>query len=313
VADGSAIATDAPAIAADGSAVATDASVARAGASANARDACVTSVGGSVGIVDASPATSGAFVGVADASLAMSGAFVGVADASPSLDRAYVAEGVAALFPSPVAHRSEQARRALRRAARCYRRCVTVPVRQVYSFDEYVDLDARSPVKHEFLDGLVWAMAGGSPEHAAIAASIIAALGERLRGRPCRVFSSDLRIRVRAMGLATYPDVTVVRGKLDLDADDRKAQTVTNPRVVVEVLSPSTEVYDRGEKLAHYKRVDSLEDVVLVAHDRRRIEVWHREADGWSLNIAREGEAATLASIDCKLAVDEVYTNPLAD
>jgi Uma2 family endonuclease len=189
---------------------------------------------------------------------------------------------------------------------------VTLPARQVYSFDEYVELDADSRVKHEFLDGLVWAMAGGSPEHAGLAAAISAALSAELRGRPCRVFSSDLRVRVRATGLATYPDVTVVCGKLEMDPSDRRAQTVVNPRVVVEVLSPSTEVYDRGEKLAHYKQIDSLEDIVLVAHDRRQIEVWHREGSSWSLALAQDGSAVKLTSIDCTLVVAEVYANPLA-
>jgi Uma2 family endonuclease len=196
--------------------------------------------------------------------------------------------------------------------AECYLGSVTLSARQVYSFDEYVDLDADSRVKHEFLDGLVWAMAGGSPEHAAVAAAVSAALSAELRGRPCRVFSSDLRVRVRATGLATYPDVTVICGKLELDPSDRRGQTVVNPRVVVEVLSPSTEVYDRGEKLAHYKRVESLEDIVLVAHDRRHIEVWHREGDSWSLELAHDGGIARLTSIDCALAVAEVYANPLA-
>ena len=189
---------------------------------------------------------------------------------------------------------------------------VTLSARQVYTFEEYVDLDAESRVKHEFLDGFVWAMASGSPEHAGVAAAIGAALSAELRGRPCRVFSSDLRVRVRATGLTTYPDATVVCGKLELDPADKNAQTVVNPRVVVEVLSPSTEVYDRGEKLAHYKRIESLEDIVLVAHDQHQVEVWHREGDVWSLALARDGGAVKLTSIDCTLAVVEVYANPLA-
>ena len=189
---------------------------------------------------------------------------------------------------------------------------MTLSARQVYSFDEYVDLDAESRIKHEFLDGFVWAKAGGSPERAAVTAAISAALTTQLRGRPCRVFSSDLRVRVRATGLATYPDVTVVCGKLELDPTDRKAQTVMNPRVVVEVLSPSTEVYDRGEKLAHYKRIESLQDIVLVAHDQHQIEVWHREGEVWSLGLAHAGGASKLTSIDCTLVLGEVYANPLA-
>ena len=166
-------------------------------------------------------------------------------------------------------------------------------------------------MKHEFLDGNVWAMAGGSPDHAGIAANVSTSLGTQLRDRPCRVFSSDLRIRVKETGLGTYPDLSVVCGRLELDPDDPKQQTVVNPRVIVEVLSPSTEAYDRGEKLEHYKRIPSLEDVVLVAHDRRRLEVWHRERDGWTLDVLHDDGAVELRAIGCKLSLEEVYRNPL--
>lgn len=168
-----------------------------------------------------------------------------------------------------------------------------------------------SPVKHEFLDGNVWAMAGGSPDHAGVAANVLLSLGTQLHGRPFRVFTSDLRVRVKETGLGTYPDLSVVCGRLELDPEDPKQQTVVNPRAVVEVLSPSTEAYDRGEKLAHYKRVPSLEDIVLVAHDRRRLEVWHREADGWTLDVVQGDGTADLRGIACRLAIEEVYRNPL--
>src|SRR5439155_18899105 len=100
---------------------------------------------------------------------------------------------------------------------------------------------------HEFLDGVVWPMAGGSPDHAGIAANVARLLGNQLAGQPCRVFTSDLRVRVKATGLGTYPDVTVICGQLEFDPEDPKRHTVTNPRMIVEVLSPSTEEYDRGE------------------------------------------------------------------
>jgi Uma2 family endonuclease len=188
---------------------------------------------------------------------------------------------------------------------------VFLPSRQPYTFDEYVRLEETSPVKHEFLDGHVWAMAGGSPDHARVAANVTVSLGVQLRDRPCGVHSSDLRVRVKQTGLGTYPDVTVVCGRLELDGDDPKQQTVINPRVIVEVLSASTEAYDRGEKLSHYKRISSLEDIVLVAHDRHRLEVWHRESDGWSLDVVHDHGVAELRSIGCKLSIDDVYRNPL--
>ena len=170
---------------------------------------------------------------------------------------------------------------------------MAVPVRQRFFFDEYLALEERSAVKHEFLDGHVWAMAGGSPDHGAVAANIIAILSNQLRGRPCRVFTSDVRIRVKATGLATYPDVSVVCGKQETDPEDPKNGTVINPCLLVEVLSPSTEDYDRGEKLAHYKQIPSLQEVVLVAHEENRIELWRRrQQDRWSLDVCRgEGTA----------------------
>src|SRR5687768_14245293 len=121
--------------------------------------------------------------------------------------------------------------------------------RQRYTFGQYIDLEQLSPIKHEFLGGAVWAMAGGTPDHAAIAANVSALLVEQLRGRPCRLFGSGLRVRVKATGLGTYPDVSVVCDALELDPDDRTRTTVVNPKLIVEVLSPSTEEYDRGEKL----------------------------------------------------------------
>jgi len=184
-------------------------------------------------------------------------------------------------------------------------------VRQRYTFREYLDLEEMSPVKHEFCDGHVWAMAGGTPSHAAIAMNIGAALREQLRGRPCRVFSSDLRVRVLPTGLGTYPDVTVVCDELRTDPDDPKGNTVTNPVLLVEVLSPSTEEYDRGEKLAHYKRIDTLREVVLVAHDTKRLELWRRAGDLWELDVVHTGEAK-LQSVSCTFSVGDVYDDPLA-
>jgi Uma2 family endonuclease len=184
--------------------------------------------------------------------------------------------------------------------------------RQKYSFEEYLQLEELSPaVKHEFLRGEVWAMAGGSPDHAAIAADVTTLLNNQLRDQPCRVYSSDLRVRVTGTGLATYPDVTVVCGKLEVDPEDRKGHTAVNPRLVIEVLSPSTEDYDRGEKLDQYKRVESLQEVVLISHDERCVEIVRRSGDGWVRSEHRDG-APRLVAVACVLPVDEVYRDPLA-
>lgn len=189
---------------------------------------------------------------------------------------------------------------------------MTLLARQVFTFDAYVELEARSTVKHEFLDGQVWAMAGGSPEHAAIAGAVIRLLGQALVGRRCRVFTSDLRVRVAATGLGTYPDAAVICGAVEADPDDRSGHTVVNPTVLVEVLSPTTEAYDRGEKLAHYKRVPALREVALVAHDERRVDVWRRVGDHWTMVSFRAGDQVMLESLGCALAVDDIYFDPLA-
>jgi Uma2 family endonuclease len=113
-------------------------------------------------------------------------------------------------------------------------------------------------------------------------------------------------LRVRATGLATYPDVTVVCGRSERDPEDELA--VTNPTAIVEVLSSSTEGYDRGDKFEHYKAIPSLRQYVLVAHDRRRVDVWTRSADdGWTLVVSEDGETATLASIGCTVDVRALY------
>lgn len=175
-----------------------------------------------------------------------------------------------------------------------------------YTYADYLALEAASNVKHEFLHGEIYAMAGGTPTHAALSATVGSLLHQQLRGRSCRVFSSDLRVRVLATGLATYPDVTVVCGELAVDPENR--DTVVNPRVVVEVLSDSTEKYDRGVKLQHYRQIPALGAVVLVWQREHRIEVWERNSDAsWTARASGDGETARVDVIACTLAVDDVY------
>jgi len=179
-----------------------------------------------------------------------------------------------------------------------------------YTYADYLALEAASNVKHEFLAGEIYGMAGGTPEHAALSVAVSAALLGQLRGGPCRVFSSDLRIRVLATGLATYPDVTVVCGPAELDPES--PTTVVNPRLIVEVLSDSTMEYDRGEKVAHYRQIPSLASVVLVWHTQRRFDVWSRDAAGeWSESSFVAAESAPLPGVGCTLVVDEVYRDAL--
>ncbi len=175
-----------------------------------------------------------------------------------------------------------------------------------YTLAEYLAFEASSNVKHEYLDGQIYAMAGGSPQHAALAAAVIGLLFAQVRTGRCRVLDGDLRLRVPATGLLTYPDVTVVCGPRDIDVEDRHA--VTNPTLLVEVPSRGTEEYDRGEKFEHYKRIPSLRQYVLVSHGEQRVDVWTRsDAGDWTLRSTTPGSAADLASVGAKLDVRELY------
>lgn len=179
-----------------------------------------------------------------------------------------------------------------------------------YTLDQYLHLEAMSNVRHEFLDGEIFGMAGGTPEHGRIAANIIMLLGMRTSQRRCAVFTSDVRVRVAATGLDTYPDVTVVCGRLEHDALD--PQAMANPTLLVEVTSPSTEAYDRGEKLNHYQRIPSLQEVAIVAHGERRVDVWVRDPRGqWTAERFGAAESVYLRSIDATLPLDDIYRDPL--
>jgi Uma2 family endonuclease len=179
------------------------------------------------------------------------------------------------------------------------------------SIPEYLAFEEASKERHEYLRGEVYAMAGGTPEHGAIAAAVTIALGSALQGRPCRVFNSDVRVRCEETDLFTYPDVFVVCGKLERSVRD--ADSVTNPIVVVEVLSPSTESYDRGAKAQHYLRIPALREYVLVNHALRRVEVFRKnEAQRFEWFTFEEHDEAEFASLGVRIAVAGIYWDPLA-
>ena len=175
-----------------------------------------------------------------------------------------------------------------------------------HSFQDDLAVEEISTVRHEYLDGEIYAMAGGSVLHAALSAATLAALHRQLGGR-CRVYSSDLRIRVKGTGLASYPDVMVVCGAVETDAEN--ADTVVNPTLVVEVLSPGTMDYDLGEKFEHYQRLPSLAAVLYVSQDRRQIEIREVSVDAWKVSIAGPGGTATVASLGIAIDVDSLYTD----
>lgn len=178
------------------------------------------------------------------------------------------------------------------------------------TYAEYLELERTSERKHEYVNGEAYAMAGGTPEHGRLAANFIALVRASLGERPCAVFSSDVRVRVEKTKRSTYPDLSIVCEKLARASDDPDA--ITNPRVIVEVLSDSTEAADRGDKWAHYQRIESLEEYVLVSQREPRVEIFRRSSVGWTYEECGPGARIELRSVDAFVAVDELYADPLS-
>lgn len=175
-----------------------------------------------------------------------------------------------------------------------------------WTAEEYLAWERLQPTKHEFFDGEIFAMAGATLEHNVLVANVVGELRSALREKACTACPSDMRVKVPATGLYTYPDAVVFCGKADLDDETR--DTLLNPRVLVEVLSESSEAYDRGKKFEQYRSIPSFTEYLLVAQDHVLIEHFSRQADNsWVLREARAGGKIELASIDCVLEVDEIY------
>jgi Uma2 family endonuclease len=174
---------------------------------------------------------------------------------------------------------------------------------------EYADLERGSEQKHEYLRGEVFAMAGASPKHNLVCGNLIGALRDRLRGRRCVVMPSDQRVYVEATGLGTYPDVTVLCGPAAYHPDF--PQSLVNPSILIEVLSPSTEAYDRGAKFDHYAKLASLKEYLLVSTDRFAVDHYLSNGDGtWRLTSSRGmGASVRLPSVDAAVPLAEIYEN----
>jgi Uma2 family endonuclease len=180
--------------------------------------------------------------------------------------------------------------------------------RQEMTYAEYLAFEEASEEKHEWVDGVVYAMSGGTLAHNQLSAQMIVELSRLIGDRPCRVFTSDQRTRPNRVRLAAYPDVTVVCGEPVVHEEDRNA--VTNPLVLVEVLSDSTEGWDRAGKFRRYRKLASLRHYVLVSQRERCIEVYSRAADDtWVFAEALAGESAALDALGGALDVDRVYRN----
>jgi Uma2 family endonuclease len=172
---------------------------------------------------------------------------------------------------------------------------------------EYLAREREAETKSEYYDGETFATAGGSEEHSIIAVNVAGALNFRLADRPCKVYNSDMRVRVEDDSPYVYPDVSVVCG--DAQFADEKRDTLLNPTVIVEVLSPTTEAWDRGGKFERYQQRASLQEYLLIAQDRPRVERYARQGDGeWLLTVVVGLERAlSLPSIECELRLAEVY------
>ncbi|HYJ87100.1 MAG TPA: Uma2 family endonuclease [Pyrinomonadaceae bacterium] len=176
-----------------------------------------------------------------------------------------------------------------------------------YSPQQYLAIERDAKEKHEYLNGEIFALAGASERHNLITGNLFASIHVQLRGKACKVYSGDMRLRVSATGLYTYPDVVALCG--DAHFDDEQRDTLVNPNLIIEVISKSTEGYDRGEKFAHYRRLESLAEYLLVSQDKYRIEQYVRQPDNqWLMSeVAKLEENIELPSIKCKLPLSDVY------
>jgi Uma2 family endonuclease len=181
-----------------------------------------------------------------------------------------------------------------------------LPEQQMTEAD-YLAFERSSTIKHEFIVGEVYAMSGASEAHNLITGSAYAMLYNQLRGRACKIYPSDMKVRTPATGSYAYPDVTVVCGEAHF-ADDQR-DVLLNPTVIIEVMSPTTERYDRGRKFQHYRELPSLQEYVLIAQDDSHIERFVRQEGGfWQFSEARGLESSLeLSSIACTLTLAEVY------
>lgn len=173
--------------------------------------------------------------------------------------------------------------------------------------DQYLARERQASFKSEYYRGEVFAMAGASVAHTQIKDNLARKAGNQLENGPCQTFTSDLRVKVSASGLYTYPDMTIVCGQLELE--DSHQDTLLNPQIIVEVLSDSTEKYDRGAKFAQYRQIASLREYILVTQNAPLIERFSRQADGkWMLAIFSDMSAIfELATLPVRIPLAEIY------
>lgn len=170
----------------------------------------------------------------------------------------------------------------------------------------YLEIERKAEVRSEYLAGEVFAMSGASRRHNRIVTNLVSQLDQQLRDRPCNVYSSDLRVKTNS-GVYTYPDVVVTCGEEIFEDDE--LDTLLNPLLIIEVLSKSTEAYDRGAKFAHYQQIDYLSEYCLVAQDQWSVERYVRQSDQTWLysNTTSSGNSVTFSSLGCQLQLADIY------
>lgn len=182
----------------------------------------------------------------------------------------------------------------------------TVP-KHFITAEEYLQRESKAEYRSEYFRGEMFAMAGASANHNLVVSNCVQTLGQQLKKKPCRVYPSDLKLRIEATGLYTYPDLSVVCGDPQLETNG--GDVLLNPVVLIEVLSESTEAYDRGKKFEHYRTIPSLMHYILIAQDRHSIDCFSRKSDGsWVLTSCQglDGKIE-LEAIDAELTAADVY------
>jgi Uma2 family endonuclease len=181
--------------------------------------------------------------------------------------------------------------------------------RRYFTPEEYLELELKAEYKSQYVAGEIFAMAGAEPAHIELTDNLTWIFRNLFEGRPCRTYSNELRVRVKPGDLWTYPDLTLVCGKPNFDLSAGRPTSLLNPQVIFEILSPSTEAFDRGDKFARYRLLDSLTDYVLVSADRMRIEHFVRQPNNqWLLTEYNKPEhCLPLASVDCELPLAKIY------
>lgn len=175
-----------------------------------------------------------------------------------------------------------------------------------YTPEQYLAMERASDIKHEYIDGYVFAMAGESPNHGRIKSDVVTVLGNQLKGKTYETFTSDTKVRTPGINIFGYPDVLVVCGELIFH--DQFQDVILNPKVIIEVLSPSTEAYDRGEKFASYRQLESLTDYLLIAQHKVRLEHYVRHGKFWLLAEENDlSQSICIEAIDCTLPLKDVY------